>query len=153
MDGNLFKHLLKYPSGSLALYSLWNCKGESFLTLKYISLICSHYIKQSRAQWLTLLWGMLFCPSLYFFACHNSKWHWTRKWWQHKVQTHFPIKGLAQPFLRQAFNDIFSPVARLRLQAFSGNLGRPPTLPIKQVFFSIFLYQRREQWLRLFQRS
>lgn len=90
-----------------------NCRGKS-LTLKYFFHLWKHYIKQSRVQWLTLLLDMLVFSSP-LLACNNSKLHKVRKWDQHKVQTDFHIKDLAQTFLQQAFIDIFSPATRLRL--------------------------------------
>lgn len=133
------------PRPALRLFlgadSLQNdCKGKS-LTLKYFFHLWKYYIKQSRVQWLTLLLGMLVFSSP-LFACNNGKLHKVRKWDQHKGQTNFHIKGLAQLFLQPAFNDIFSPVTRLRLQAFSGNLGRLSILAGKHVLFFVFLSQK-----------
>lgn len=65
-----------------------------------------------------------------------------RKWDPHKGQTNFHIKGLAQLFLQQVFNDIFSPVTRLRLHAFSGNLGRLSIPAGKHVLVFVFLCQK-----------
>lgn len=117
-----------------------DCKSKS-LTLKYFFHLWKHYIKQSRVQWLTLLLDMLDFSSP-LLTHNNGKLHKARKWDQNKVQINFHIKGLAQLFLQQASNDIFSPVTRLRLQAFSGNLGRLSILSGKHNLFFVFLCQK-----------